>query len=615
MKNRFVVRTLPFAVAIACGSIVSPPGVIAPINVCPDHSCAAYVQSGTTPASCVDDACVVPGPAAGVVLLVALPQDSGFAPGRTFALDFDQLVATAPPSTPPMTALALCESAATAGCAALPGYGAIKGQYGVSPNLEQPPPLGVGWDLGNPAETALPVQASFRLLWPVSSMSTVDARSLGLPIDPIFATASVDTFGIPGPAGGPSVIYQTYLQPGTYERILRPTPPFDQAFAPEVKVVAVLEGQSVVPEFVDAFDSTQETGQGSTIPTFNITNAGGTLDGWTAYLRDGSNQIISNIVALHGTTAPKVILATNHVPVGSDALTNAELVVAPPLGSPFPTAVFAPVGNVLPFDEVYPELAAPVEVSGSVMTAAGAPAAADIIFEALAITGANGASYTTNFEFVGRASARPDPASGADTYSAILPQGLYRVSVRPLTMANQVTIIDPFTVDGMQGTAEAQSNFAVDVPRTAEGTAVVADGRPLAGATVEASPVGCIDGTSSWCLPRAAQTTTTDTGAFQLALDPGQYVLRVRPADGSRLPWVVQPLSVPLDNFGVIVPLVKVPAPMSVGLSLFDPTGNAIVHAVVRAFWLPAQGSALELGSALTGTDGRYDMYLALPSR
>jgi hypothetical protein len=611
VKNRVhILGALEFAGAIACGSIKAPPGLAAPVNACPEYSCAGYVQSGTTPASCVGGACIVPGPTDGIVLLIALPQDSGFAPGRTFALDFNEFVAGPPPSTPPMAALC-----ATGGCATLPGYAAIKGQYGVSPNLEQLPPLGVGWDLGNPAETALPVEASFRLLWPVTSTSAVDAQTLGLPIDPVQATASVDTFGIPGPAGGPSVIYQTYLQPGLYERVLRPTPPFDQAFAPEIKVVAVVEGQSVAPEFVDAFDSTQETGQGSTIPTFNITNAGTTLEGWTAYLRDGSHQVISNVVALHGTTTRKVILATNHVATGVDALTNAELVVAPPLGAAFPTGLFAPVGNVLPPDEVYPALASPMDVSGAVITTGGAPAAADIIFEALAITGANGASYTTNFEFVGRASTDPDPVSGDDTYSAILPQGRYRVSVRPRSAASQVTIFDPFVVDGMQGATGTASNFVVDVPRTAEGTAVVADGRPLAGATVEASPVGCIDGTSSWCLPRAAQTTTADSGAFRLALDPGQYVLRVRPADGSRLPWVVQPLSVPLDNFGVIVSSIKVPAPMSVGLSLFDPIGNAIVHAVVRAFWLPSQGSAVELGSTLTGTDGRYDMYLALPSR
>jgi len=155
----------------------------------------------------------------------------------------------------------------------------------------------------------------------------------------------------------------------------------------------------------------------------------------------------------------------------------------------------------------------------------------------------------------------------------------------------------------------------VDVPRIAQGAAVVADGRALAGAVVEAFPVGCLDATSTWCLPRAVQVATGDDGAFQFMVDPGEYLLRVKPADGSRLPWVVQPLSIPADKALVSIGSVKIPAPAAVGLSLFDPGGNAIIHAVVRAFWLPAQGSALELGNALTDIDGRYDMYLAIPSR
>jgi len=443
-RDTLVASAQLFVIGVACGScgsIEPPAGLAAPINVCPDHPCAAYLQSGTTPAACIQAACVVQESTSNLVLIVALPQDSGFAPGRTFAVRYDQLVASPPPATP----RALCSPGT---CAALPGFAAPQGQYGISPNLEQAPPLGVGWDLGNPMNTGLPVRASYRLMWPASgaSAATVDAESLGLPVLPVQATTTSSPFGFPAPAGGQPVIYRTYLQPGTYERILTPDPPFNQAFPPEVKVVSVVEGQTPDVAVRDALDSTQETGQGTTIPTFNLTSDQGPMDGWTAYLRDTTGQTLSNVVALHGTMMPSVVLATNHVASGVDALANAELVIAPTPGSPLPMGVFAPIGNTLPATESYPELAEPLTVTGTVTTTAGSAAPADLIFEASAITEANGFSNTSNFEFVGHASARSD-VSGTCSYSIVLPQGRYRASVRPLSTQSEVTVVDSVVVD------------------------------------------------------------------------------------------------------------------------------------------------------------------------
>ncbi len=541
-----------------------------------------------------------------LVLVVALPEDSGYAPSRTFAVSYDQVLLA--PSTPPPSAACVPPT-----CAVLPRYGSLEAQFVVSPSLEQPPPLGVGWNLDNPMNTSLPVTATFRLLWPVGGSALADAESLGLPVGPIQATIAADDLGIPGPASGLATFYQTYLPFGTYTRIVTPSAPFDQAFPPEVKPVD-FSGQ-LPPSDLAAIDSTVETGQGPTIPTFDITSANGPLDGWTAYLRDGSNEIISNVVNLHGTTTTGVVLATNHVPTGADALTNAELVIAPPPGAPIPTGIFAPVGNDLPPEELYPALLPPMTVSGQVAGVDGTPVAADLIFEALAVSGANGASFPSNFEFTAWASASPG-ASTDSTYSVVLPQGRYRVSVRPRDGVSEVTIVTPPFVVGAGADAGAAntSDFVVDVLRTVQGQAVVADGRPLAAATVEAFPVGCTDGTSVWCLPRDAQTITDAHGSFDLALDPGQYILRVEPAQGTHLPWVVQPLPIPTGNLPN-VPSVKIPAGTSVGLSLFDPSGDPMIHALVRAFLLPTTGVAVEVGSALTGTDGKFDMYLTLPSQ
>ncbi|HTR79854.1 MAG TPA: hypothetical protein VMH39_17200, partial [Gemmatimonadaceae bacterium] len=423
------------------------------------------------------------------------------------------------------------------------------------------------------------------------------------------------------------IIYQTYLQSGVYERVMAPTAPYDQAFPPDVQTLAVVAGSGTDQTPISLDSTSSETGLGATIPVFDISSRAGPMDGWTAYLRDNTRLTVSNVVALHGIESPQVVLATAHVAPKADALQNTVLVIAPPAGVPMPAGVFAPNGKTLPSALTYPQLPAPVTVTGRVVTTAGAPVPAQIVFEAHSITatlplGTNVAD-TSNFEFTGYATAAVNPsAGGAATYSAVLPQGTYRVSVHPLTTASEVTIVDPAVIDD---TSSGELTLTVDVQRTARGTAVVADGRPLAGATIDLLPIGCADNetdaatppiaSSTWCLPRPLQAPTASDGSFRLAVDPGAFYLRVKPADGSRLPWVVQPFSMAAGSPPMVIPSITVPAPTSVGLTLVDPGGNQLIHAVVRAFWLPNQGSAYELGNAITGVDGRYDLYLAIPSQ
>ncbi len=605
------------AFVVGCGScqpVTPAAGPPTPVNECPVHDCATYAATAGPAASCIDGACVVPQAAPNLVMVISLSQDSGFAPGRTFAVPYSALAAMAAPLAP----AGACDGGE---CASLPNVATPAGQYVVAPSVAQPFPNGVGWNLGNTSLTGLPVQVTYRLQWPVagSMTATVDAESLGLPVPPVQAVTSFNQFLSVPPPGSQSeglggILYQTYLQPGVYQRIMTPTAPFNQAFPPDVQVLPVAGGGTDQTQIT--LDATQwETGRGQTIPVFDIGSLAGPMDGWTAYLRDSTGLTISGVAPLHGTEPQQVVLATAHAPPMVDALQNAELVIAPPPGSPMPTGVFAPIGHELPATETYPQLPAPVTVSGSVMTTAGAGVPAEIAFEALAITvtspqGTN-VSNTSNFEFTGTANAVAD-ASGMAAYSVVLPQGTYRASVRPLTTASEVTIVDPVVVDG---SASGGLDFTVDVQRIAQGTAVVADGRPLAGATIDLLPIGCVDGTSTWCLPRPLQAPTANDGSFQLSVDPGEFVLRVKPADGSRLPWVVQPFSMAVGSPAMVIPPITVPVPTSVGLSLFDPAGNALIHAVVRAFWLPNPGSAYELGNAITGVDGRYDMYLAIPSQ
>jgi len=190
-----------------------------------------------------------------------------------------------------------------------------------------------------------------------------------------------------------------------------------------------------------------------------------------------------------------------------------------------------------------------------------------------------------------------------------------------------------------------KKDIEVDPPRPLRGNAVVADGRPLGGATVDAVPIHCLAGSSPWCMPRPAQTTTAANGSFYLgALDPGRYLLRVRPADGTRLPWKVVSAFPPVEPAGDLPPLpieagtIVVPAPVSAGLQLLDSPGEVLIRAVVRVFTMPVPAPmppagppgctpgattmqaqlavpAIEVGQAITDAQGKYELYLAPPTQ
>jgi hypothetical protein len=111
-------------------------------------------------------------------------------------------------------------------------------------------------------------------------------------------------------------------------------------------------------------------------------------------------------------------------------------------------------------------------------------------------------------------------------------------------------------------------------------------------------------------MPREATTTTAADGSFELVLDPGQYLLRVLPAAGTRLPWTTQPLSVgPADGPTTLAPL-SVPAPAAAGLKLVDPMNHAVARALVRFFSTPVNGPLIEVGRTQTASDGTFEMYL-----
>jgi hypothetical protein len=437
------------------------------------------------------------------------------------------------------------------------------------------------------------------------------------------------------------------LQSGIlYERTITPDPPFDVAFPPHVfsgDLSTSRQEQQVTP------DTTRKLTGLASLPLFFVTSAHG-VEGWSAYLRDATTKRpISPIRTLHDSTADAgVLLPTSHVGPLEDALTNFELVIVPQVDSGLPTYVPNPVGLTKP-QVAYPLVPEPMTFTGQIDWFDGQPAVADVTFEAAGIysppqpidsmdaglpdatTGAAsdaGLTYpllTQGFEYVTTTTAQPD--AGVSIYGIQIPRGAYRVSVRPHD--DDPDVVPP---DGSTGAKHAVTVLPYDTESSGDagpppltvgptsrvrGTATVVDSRPLAAATVEAIPVHCpliVDAggppnDSPACMPRYATTVTDSVGSFALDLDPGDYLLRVQPLNGTRLPWVVQAFSVG-EGLSTQPLEVTIPAPVYRGLEVQDNLGQPVANAIVRVFTMQGRGPAIEVGRAITDENGRFDMYL-----
>jgi hypothetical protein len=622
--SRLVVGIVAIA---ACARIDTPSTQIAPVNACPAHVCTAYApyEPGLAQAQCTQGVCTIAA-SLDYVLVVTLPETSFFAPTMTFAITSDKLFSrsTVQDCTPNGTP----ESPVP--CARLPDVGVVSGQYLAFPSAQSD----VGFALGNgPAVTAIPTNVTYRPLW-TSGTTSMDATSIGIPLLPVRVGPAVAQSDTPGPSGGPSVAFQGTVPPGTYERTIAAQPPFDSAFPPDVHVVTVAEGAGAFE--LDRLKDPDTTSEqllmmsGRDYPKFNFSRADGkAMDGSRAYLRDQTTKrIISSTVVLgpanETTQSPPtyhVQLNTNHAPTPSgDALENAELVVEPNAAVPaVPTYVGTKI-PLLPPNEPYPSIADAAIVSGTVTSSVDeSPVVADLVFLStqIFVTNNPSATFSTNLSYVGRVSTDDQGA-----YTIPLPRGTYDVVITPhaagLAQATRSLALDPML------STQAGKHFEVDPPIRVHGTALVADGRPLVGADVEANPAaaGQPSGADPARRPRSTSTITAADGTFTLLVDPGNYDVSVRPAEGTALPWFV---SASRDFEGAqasdagtsssnetSLEVFNVPAPISTGLVLKDPQSYPIVRAVVRAYALPAKGTAyVEIGRALTDDSGYFDMYLA----
>ncbi len=620
---------IALALACACGPIAGNPPLPAPINSCPEHDCSLYkpfVADGPA-ARCGSGTCDV---AARVdyTLVVSVPDTSYFAPAQTFVIPSTQLFARPPTTT--------CRVGV---CAFLPGLGVVNGQYRPLRSAQNQ----VSYFIGDVA--ALPVHVAYRplLLGPPPSMTkpppTNEATSVGFPLLPSIADRVSPLDGIAGPLGGPNPGFHALLPPGSYERTVMPDPPFDAFFPPDVGTVSVTTGVQSVATGTDVLNSVDTTagmiGGSREHPTFKIVRADeAPLDGWTAHLRDQTTfRRLSTHVTLGDAnrmmmTPPtyRVELNTNHHPASGDALTNTDLLVVPPAGVDATPTLVAPFLAGTLAVPTYPLIPPPATVKGSVtITTGGAPASAELLFRSKKIyLTTSDPSFTTNLFYETHATAVA-ATDGADArYSVRLPRGEYDVIVVPSdgsaakSVLGLIVVTDLDTQDG--------KNFALRPKRFVRGVARVSDGRALAGAVVIATPAASLaaSGVPSERWPRLAITTTELDGTFVFTLDSGPifdsgtiydtYDITVRPADGSRLPWVVSPSrSVPIGDADLLLTdPIEIPAPIAAGLTLVDPQENPIVRAIVRAYAVPSGGTAfVEIGRALTDTGGRYELFLA----
>ena len=652
--------------AILSAAVACTPGAQGPtsnevVNACPDHPCTSYASPSPSipPAECTEGGvCAVPGNAPGdLIVVVSVPQGSPafsgvvpvfpnnppFSIARTFVRRLDDLLDSKPP---PM-------SACSPTCVSLPSLVPAAGFYDA-----------VGSDARDVRSTlvsapgaSLPVHVTYRALWPSGTSPTaVDAFAAGLPIYPMVVPSGPSNMTLVQDLPPPIFLFQAALPSNVaYEQTIAPDSPYSAEFPPKVSVLTL-------PLPTDQSQTGNVDATGGSVPIFDLSRTQGPMDGWVAYLRDvTTKRPVSPIKPLHGNATPDggLILPTDHNPANIDALTTAELVLSPPANAdpPLPAEVFSPPGLLL--HEVYAVLPqrpsssanAPLG-TGTIVWGDGQGVPADVVFEATAIYagqpilgspdtdagpsmgsgdagGEAGPPHTIfapqpNFEFLTHVATTPLPDVPSRSTFAMpaLPFGIYRVVVRPTdtdgegvpdAVVHAVTVLEYDTL--IDGSAPPPTVTVLEAP-TLTGSVSVADGRGLPGAAVEALPIGCaplsadadIEVTNSpSCMPRSAQTTTNADGTgFTLAVDPGVYWVRVRPPDGSGLPWVQQRLAVITSGMVTF----SIPAPIHQALQIADSSGGLIANAIVQVFSTAGPGGTHEVASGLTDDQGNIDLYV-----
>jgi len=224
-------------------------------------------------------------------------------------------------------------------------------------------------------------------------------------------------------------------------------------------------------------------------------------------------------------------------------------------------------------------------------------------------TGATGAYRTT-----------PVTTGSDGSFDVLLVPGTYDVVVRPPstdTAAALGVYATRVIISDTTGTTLAGQAFELPPRFTYGGSVATADGRHLAGASVQASarginPSGGLE--LAMRFNRSSTTTSDATGAFSMPLDRGIYDLAVKPPAGSGFPWVlVKDVGIRATT-GNFVREVVFEAPVPVSGTLRDAADRPIEGAEIRAYAIidvPDLGArSIEIARATSTADGSYMLLL-----
>ncbi len=483
--------------------------------------------------------------------------------------------------------------------------GDAEGQQGVNryTYVTCPPQITTG------CSTALPSDVTY-----FPQYGPVDATSVGLPLPPIVATSSLM------PSSDPS--YPTSFSPGQqpplgwsatlpavsgtfgsgtfgYVRQVTVEAPFDAAFPPDLSPVPT---PLMSPPNDDRLKVTQQN-------VFVTSLASATsLAGWKMFLREeATGRHVSNVFTIPGPTlmeAPSVFTAQ------LAPMSGWELVVQP-ADPTMPLFINELLGNPLgsPTSPLtYPTLAGHVQVQGHVLAPTGGPtASASVVFQSDSIDVMGGALSTTNLSYQTTVLA---DASGH--YSVLLPAGQYDATITPADPSLPKVTLPRLT-------AKPTVDLPVSVSATVNGTCIVSDGRPLSAAEVDLTPavtLGTQNPPNPWTWPRPTQVVTDSKGGFSLSVDPGTYDVTVKPAEGSRLPWIVQTSHTVTSGMPLTLSDCTVPAPVLERVRLLDAAmfGSQVQNAVVRVYAQHAttamDATFHQIGQGFTDLGGNTDLFL-----
>ncbi len=585
------------AIAVACAPIEPLSVLEAPVNTCPCEGLAP----GKTAAQCsTRDRCeiIAPGgrPDYPFWIFVHVPTSSFFAPGHTYVLSSEK---------------AYEEKSAQAGvvsrcrpplCLLLGGLGASIASYRVTEDVSKR----VGFALRDGA--SVPVRTRYEYV----GLAETDVLP-HLPFDALFA------FSRPVDKEGETVIEQTRdLPAGRYLRVFYPEHPFDEVFPP-VADERRIRAQLVTDTVLLGADKPLDDMDGDSRLARVERDAG--LDGFQVWLRDRlSERRISVLKTLKGRRAEVQLLTAGEQRTEEGGLgDDVEAVVSPPENAVgLPRLVSRLFGGAGLKNLVYPPLPLPVNVNGRVGREAtdesetGYPA--KVSFASQSIATLDEPSKLLRYETTLSTDER-------GRFATVLPPGTYVATIEPRESTKQATWKEVVVV-----ASPSSSLKFVPFDRTrVDGRATLTDRRVLRDAEILAEPdasIASVGGTSAMMVtPRVGRGRTDADGQFTLWLDPGRYLVSVTPKPGTGFPRVVVPLDVPSSRRVATLAMdeVRVPAPMRLAFTLRAPTQieNPVVGALVRVFAARSGGlgDPVELGSALSDSEGAVEILLADPPR